>query len=340
MTGYILATVLATSQLLIGLAIGAWWAGRRARLARPQNLDFGWARRFVSALRNTTIHVADDVGQIREQLAAATNRLANKEAQQPPSPMPGQQGGPVADLVMGVVREVMDLNAKLQGRLMSAEAKLQEQAEQVETYLSEARTDGLTDLPNRRALDDELRRSIALSRRNGSSLYFMLLDVDRFKRLNDEHGHLAGDHVLRQLAGTLKDLFRSTDLVARYGGEEFAVLMPELRSEAAHIVAERVRGGVAATPFVYNGKELAVTVSLGLTPWRPEDDACSLVARADEALYASKRGGRDCCHLHDGELCRRLTDAPMPASLGEQCVDIVGACNDLRRRMEELTASA
>jgi diguanylate cyclase len=281
-----------------------------------------------------TRHVADDVGVVREQLAAAGDRLSLPAPDDSDAPR-----GPLAASVLGVVREVIELNASLQQRLAAAEGQLARQAEQIDGYLCEARTDGLTGLPNRRALDDELRRAAALAVRKGYPLYFMLLDVDHFKELNDSHGHLAGDEALRQLARRLVGFLRDTDLVARFGGEEFAVVMPDIAREHAAAVAERIRQRVAEAPFSLEGRTLCATVSVGVAGYVPGEDVAALVLRADEALYASKRAGRNRCHAHDGARPLPIprggagvaADSPNATAAAGADESLAAVCDELRR---------
>lgn len=156
--------------------------------------------------------------------------------------------------------------------------------------------DPLTGLHNRRSLDARLGEALALDRRYGASSGrvhgLLLIDVDHFKRVNDAHGHPAGDAVLRQLAQLLLGTVRVSDVAARFGGEEFAVLLPELGGPLdAVLTAEKIRAAVQAATFPEVGK---LTVSIGVSLALPEDaDARPLIARADAALYEAKRGGRN-----------------------------------------------
>jgi diguanylate cyclase (GGDEF)-like protein len=155
-----------------------------------------------------------------------------------------------------------------------------------------ARTDVLTGLANRRHADDMLRAAIASARRHGRELCAVLVDVDRFKSVNDIHGHAAGDAVLREVAARLASGLREEDLASRWGGEEFLLLLPDAAD--ASVVCERLRAAIAATP-VQVDDELAieVTASFGWAEWGAGETAETLVARADTALYAAKDGGRN-----------------------------------------------
>jgi diguanylate cyclase (GGDEF)-like protein len=147
-----------------------------------------------------------------------------------------------------------------------------------------ARTDSLTGVANRRAWDEELPRELARSARSRQPVCVALLDLDHFKAYNDEHGHQAGDRLLKTAAAAWEGRLRKTDLLARYGGEEFAVLLPDCALGNAMEIAERLR---TAQP--------EVTCSIGVADWDGREDSGRLVARADRALYAAKAGGRDRC---------------------------------------------
>ena len=156
-------------------------------------------------------------------------------------------------------------------------------------------TDPLTGLYNRRYADNHLGSLIARQLPGTRTLAAMALDLDRFKRINDSHGHAAGDEVLREFARRLRGNVRGVDLLSRTGGEEFLVVMPDILPDHAGRVAERIRAAVESTPFRLDaaGTSLDVTVSIGLAFLRPGESGDALVGRADAALYASKSGGRN-----------------------------------------------
>jgi diguanylate cyclase (GGDEF)-like protein len=146
-----------------------------------------------------------------------------------------------------------------------------------------ARSDALTGLPNRRALDDQLPREMARALRAGSPLCLAIIDIDHFKAYNDTYGHLAGDKVLRDCAAVWDEALRGEDTILRFGGEEFLVVLPDCGPADATEILERLR---AATP---EGQ----TCSAGLAVWMPGESVDELVARADKALYEAKESGRD-----------------------------------------------
>lgn len=162
-------------------------------------------------------------------------------------------------------------------------------------------TDPLTNVSNRRYFERRCVEEITYAHRHALPLTCMFLDIDRFKRINDTLGHLAGDEVLRQVAKRIKSELRGSDILARYGGEEFVALLPHTAIRHAGEIAERIRSAVAARPFEASpGDELAVTVSIGIAalpgPSLEKDNsvlAGNLVAAADKALYHAKQAGRN-----------------------------------------------
>jgi diguanylate cyclase (GGDEF)-like protein len=155
--------------------------------------------------------------------------------------------------------------------------------------------DALTEIPNKRAFLEFLDRELARSTRYQRPLALIMFDLDRFKAINDDHGHLAGDFTLRELAGVVRTTVRKEEMFARYGGEEFAIVLPETAAEEAIRVAERVRGLVEAHPFSFEGKRIPLTVSLGVATTVGEGELYSseFIRLADEKLYEAKRQGRN-----------------------------------------------
>ena len=161
----------------------------------------------------------------------------------------------------------------------------------------QATTDALTGLPNRRHVIESLEKEIHRADRHERPLALALLDLDRFKQINDTHGHPSGDAVLRSIADVLRRVCRNGDIVGRFGGEEFAVLMPETSPEQAERVCERIRTAIAQRTVAYpNGAFGRVTVSTGVAVWTNEASP-KFVARADIALYQAKQDGRNVVRL-------------------------------------------
>ena len=158
-------------------------------------------------------------------------------------------------------------------------------------------TDGLTGLHNRRYLDSHLATLFERARNRVKPLALMMLDIDRFKSVNDTWGHDAGDEVLCEFATRLRTNIRGIDLVCRMGGEEFVVVMPDTDAAIAAKVAERVRTHIASTPFIIgtDGREISITASIGITDMIAGPDTIpAMLKRADVALYQAKNNGRNC----------------------------------------------
>jgi diguanylate cyclase (GGDEF)-like protein len=156
--------------------------------------------------------------------------------------------------------------------------------------------DGLTRTFNKRYFLETLERELNRSLRYRRTMSLAMFDIDHFKRINDTHGHLAGDYVLRELAGVVAQNLRREDVFARYGGEEFAIILPEIDGEGAFQVCEKLRTLIAEHLFSFADEAIPVTVSLGIRTVRgpgDTDDVEQFIAEADDKLYAAKQGGRN-----------------------------------------------
>jgi two-component system cell cycle response regulator len=189
---------------------------------------------------------------------------------------------------------VAELQARLAVhlKLKRVTDELRRQREQLEQL---TRQDVLTGLANRRGLDELLSREVGRSKRYSCPMSVVMIDLDRFKEINDTYGHQAGDHVLREVAEIVRRAVRTQDIVARYGGEELAILMPETAMEQAAMVAERLRVDLSNAVIRWRDHELRVTASFGVvgTPTMPTQEPAELVRLADRALYRAKALGRN-----------------------------------------------
>jgi diguanylate cyclase (GGDEF)-like protein len=173
-------------------------------------------------------------------------------------------------------------------RAVAAEAEVRTELRRL------ASTDELTGVANRREFLNLLQRSIDLARNSGEMLAVAIFDIDHFKRVNDTYGHPAGDAVIRKVAAIALDTVRSQDVVGRIGGEEFAIILSGCTPGEAFTICERLRVAVQQERLeLETGDAFCVTVSTGIAAIRETDDARSLIARADEALYSAKNDGRD-----------------------------------------------
>ena len=228
---------------------------------------------------------------------------------------------------LAAVSRLVQINQQIQQQLVSAEEKLNTQSRQMEAHAFEARTDALTQVANRRSFDDALARRIEAQQRRGVATTIMLLDVDHFKKFNDSHGHQAGDNVLRHVARVLQQQVDDDELVARYGGEEFALVYPGVMS-GIRGAAERARAAIGSAGLRFEGRELRVSASAGIAELQPGEDQAALIKRADAALYAAKKGGRNCLYWNDGHQNHPFRQSQKTASsapLHDELTDVFGA---------------
>ena len=183
----------------------------------------------------------------------------------------------------------------LSERMRQSNNTLSENVRLRRQFERDALIDGLTGLHNRRWLNDKLPRLIDRHHRNTDPLSVIMLDIDHFKRFNDDYGHDAGDHVLGSVSRTLMSKLRPTDLAARYGGEEFVIILANTDLEGARTAAERLRGAVGVKKMaIRDGRTLPpITISLGISLLQDQENMDSLLKRADNALYRAKGNGRN-----------------------------------------------
>lgn len=156
--------------------------------------------------------------------------------------------------------------------------------------------DGLTEIHNKRYFVEQLEREVSRATRHGRPLTLVMCDIDRFKAINDGLGHLAGDHVLKEVAKIAKSRLRPDDVIARYGGEEIALILPETDLDGGKRIAEELRRRIAAGAFVFEDEEIHVTVSCGVAELEPSWQPHDFVKAADQMLYEAKRAGRNRVH--------------------------------------------
>ncbi|MGO1233736.1 MAG: GGDEF domain-containing protein [Marinobacter sp.] len=160
-----------------------------------------------------------------------------------------------------------------------------------------ALTDSLTGIGNKRAMDEDLLRASALAARHGAPWSLILCDLDHFKRVNDTHGHMVGDHILTRAAEQIERSLRTSDTVYRFGGEEFAVLLPHTDEQAAKDVADRIRMAIEGMRVDTEDALVSVSASCGVARYLNGEDFGHWLARADEALYRAKDHGRNCTRV-------------------------------------------
>jgi diguanylate cyclase (GGDEF)-like protein len=183
----------------------------------------------------------------------------------------------------------------LETQMQATKLQAQNQALQVK-----ATTDGLTALSNRATFDEKIKLAFADAQRDSAPLTLLLIDVDKFKSINDTYGHQEGDQVLRGIAKTLKTAARAKDLAARYGGEEFALILPETPRPVGASIAETIRLAIAKKSIACGKHDIQATVSIGVATYEPKSmmtDLSHLIKAADMAVYAAKKSGRNCVKI-------------------------------------------
>jgi diguanylate cyclase len=314
-------------QLTVGVALGMWARRRDPGDDRRRQQDVLQAQLIAQRLHKLADEMSTSAQEHRSQLDRASKLLTSDGA---------ASGEALAELVVDVIGDIVRANQTLQSKLDTAENRLQEQSVELEAQISRSLTDPLTGLPNRRALTDRLEERMSAWNRRQEVFSLLLVDVDHFKKLNDLHGHVAGDQVLAAIGRALRGAIRREDSVARYGGEEFAVLLPNTTLEQAVRVGQKVREAVARVVVAHNGHQISVTASGGLASIVMNERAETLIQRADSALYAAKGAGRNCAFVHDGEQCRPADGLRSPGARAvDQLVDMINAPGASEEPVEE-----
>ena len=274
----------------LGYLIGRRRRGNEEDLASRSRLELRRAQAVARELEKIAWMVRHNLAKHHSSLTKFKQRVADLSSE--------EQEARWKDLC----REASDIltpTLRLASQIACAYDEIRQQSNHLMTF-TEARTDPLTGISNRRSLDESVAAQIALMNRYELGFSVAIFDIDHFKHINDEQGHLQGDRMLQQVAGLLDDSARETDIVARYGGEEFVVVMPRTNLEGASQFAERVRARIE--------EEMPLTVSGGVTVALDGDTPESVMSRADAAMYRAKAAGRNCIFRHDGERVDSILD--------------------------------
>ncbi|TWT77571.1 putative diguanylate cyclase YdaM [Posidoniimonas polymericola] len=334
-TVLITGMLLGVLQLAVGIAVGYWIAGSKKSASTTED-DRRRAQRLAGELRTLTADLSAEARRQGEQLERVDDRLQSESRALSISP----EDNPLTALVSGVIREMLQANQQLQQRLMTAELEVESQAAEIAEHLHTAMTDPLTELPNRRAMDDHLSMRADAWRKHKTPYSVVMLDVDHFKQFNDTHGHAAGDEALKTIASALREALRQHDVVARYGGEEFALILPHTSLQTGQSAVHKAIQSVRATTVKVGGQSIPVTASAGLASIAAGERIESLMSRADQALYAAKQAGRNQAWLHDGAVTAPLSppDSEPQAAVTppELNADLKDACSALTDRLGSL----
>lgn len=308
---------------LVELAEDQSWAQGQSEAMRDE-MGQGLTSRSVKSVSELLHHTREHQRQLRVERAKAQDQLKQLITRMLAElgELGSQTGrfhdniGRYADVIekadsleslAGVVREMVEESRTVQSLVKVAQGKLQyeheratdlsERVVELETELrrlsEEVSTDQLTKIANRRGLLQAFDAERARQARDGSTLSIGLLDIDNFKKLNDELGHNAGDVALKSLADVVSKTLRPTDMVARYGGEEFVVLLPNTPVNEGEQILTRLQRSLSGGLFMHEDKRIFVTFSAGVTAYRPGERIEVALERADEALYEAKRTGKN-----------------------------------------------
>lgn len=248
------------------------------------------ARREIKRAQGVAKNLEAIAGDIRKDLArhrASLDRFKTRIDQ-----LGGDHSEESWRQLCSEAEEIIGPTMYLATQLAHCYDQIRQQTNHLLTF-SEVRTDPLTGICNRRAMDDTLASLIAMKNRYNMGFSLAIFDIDHFKKINDEQGHLGGDSVIKNVAKLMEGTARDTDVVTRYGGEEFVVIMPQTELRGACVFAERMRIRVE--------QQLGVTVSGGVTAALGDGESPhAVIERADAAMYAAKQAGRNCTFVHDG----------------------------------------
>ena len=263
---------------------------------RRVRLDRQAARDGLKQLIHTMVQEVSQLGEQTGRLQTVTEGHAS--AIESADTLEGLAG--VVQAMLADSRAMHSAVSRSQERLQADSARAMGLEERVRELEAESRrlseevsTDVLTQVANRRGLMQAFEAEVARHLREGGALAVGLLDIDNFKKLNDSLGHTAGDHALKSLAAPVRERLPPGDHLARFGGEEFVVLLPRTEPAEAQQTLTRLQRGLTEALFLYEGREVFVTFSAGVTGWRPGEALEAALERADEALYEAKRTGKN-----------------------------------------------
>jgi diguanylate cyclase len=257
----------------------------------------------VERIDKVGARIVGEIEQVVQVIAGALSNSSNFGAGLDHASKKLAQGVSDPDSIRSVIesllkstRDMQNSNNELEARLSVSKAEIKNLQQNLDAIRAESLTDPLTALGNRKYFDRALSEAMTSSKQSGEPLSLLMFDIDRFKQFNDNYGHLTGDQVLRLVAMSLKQNVKGQDITSRYGGEEFSVVLPNTGLRSALTVADQIRRAVMSKELKKKstGEVLGrVTISVGVALLHPNDDAHSLIDRADSCLYAAKRNGRN-----------------------------------------------
>jgi diguanylate cyclase len=246
-------------------------------------------RQMLEEITDKTGHLARDLGEKNQGLSENVNCLKSSRDKNEILRLLTTvvtQAGSIHNTVESSHQELLETRLSL--------TTMQEELAETRQLLNE---DALTGALNRRGLDATLSRDVARAQRLNARFTLAMLDLDHFKKINDLHGHEAGDLMLMHFTSLVRSVMRKSDALVRYGGEEFVLLLPETDARGAHFVLGRLQQVMVRTPLNYAGKQINTTFSAGIACLKADENGHALLRRADEAVYAAKNAGRNAIKL-------------------------------------------
>jgi diguanylate cyclase len=249
----------------------------------------------------------DEVGEVVSIISAAVSSVERYDERLHEGTTAASNASNEADLrrviedLISATKTMERENSSLKEQLEASKTRSERLRHEIEAVRLESLTDALTQVGNRQYFDDTLTKAIARASESEAPLTLLMVDIDHFKRINDEFGHQMGDDVLRLVAARLKSSVRDGE-IARYGGEEFAVILYNKSIQIGKLIAERTRSAIESVEMRVRSTGASigrVTVSIGVAEFKPRLTAADIIRSADEALYAAKRKGRNCVVLED-----------------------------------------
>lgn len=242
-------------------------------------------KEVISFVYSTVAHTDRSNNHLAELLTRINHDMSPQEVHE------------VVEQILDETRQAMSNGEELSERLNTAVAEVQTLKKELDQSKREAKTDTLTGLANRKAFDELVTKVTQDADNSGLDVCLLFCDLDIFKEMNDKHGHLVGDQVLKVVSNTLKDSVKGRDLVARYGGEEFSIILLNTSLQNAKILADNIRKEIASKRIQRKDTRESlgqITMSFGVARYVPTEGVESFMQRADRALYMSKRKGRNC----------------------------------------------